>query len=93
MATDDWDVFIDAVRDHLNGTPNANHPVQFEAAELAPGMVVACTLCGALVMDTEEWRKTHRDNHDKHNGVHARIERQAGSYVPPPLYGGRSVVG
>lgn len=76
-------VFIQAVKDNLNGTPNANHPVQF--AVVAPGFV-GCTLCGSLVFDDDEWLDLHRKNHDKHNQIHAQIEDEAGRYKSPPTY-------
>ncbi len=81
MKTTD-EVFVDAVRDELNGTPNASHPVQF--MQVSPDVWVdACTLCGALVVD----RDLHRKNHDEHNKVHDGIETQARRYVPAPRYG------
>lgn len=80
------DVFVDAVRDELNGTPHASHPVQFEVCMSDPYFAV-CTLCGALVPTEEKWKNRHRQSHDDHNKVHASIEREALSYRPAPRYG------
>jgi hypothetical protein len=88
------DVFAEAVQDNLNGTPHASHPVQFEESvaqdddlyAILPNLV-GCTLCGAVVFDTERWRDLHRENHDKHNQVHAAIEHEARRYKSPPRYG------
>lgn len=77
------DVFIQAVKDNLNGTPNASHPVQF--AQVAPGLV-GCTLCGSVVLDDDGWRELHRESHDKHNRVHQAIDDEARGYKPPPTY-------
>lgn len=86
------DVFVDAVRDALAGTPNSSHPVQFKDVTVVQSPwgvapIVACTLCGALIQGTEEWEKLHRSNHDAHNKVHEGIETQARRYVSPPRYG------
>lgn len=79
-------VFVDAVQDELNGTPNASHPVQF--VNTSPGShFVVCTLCGSTVPRAEEWRDLHRKNHDDHNKVHAAIEHEARRYKSPPRYG------
>ena len=80
---DTRDVFIDAVKDHLNGTPDASHPVQFERIA---GDLVACTLCGAAVHWDNKWQELHRKNHDDHNKVHGDIETQAHHYTEPPRY-------
>lgn len=78
------DVFIDAVKDHLNGTPNASHPVQFIGYT---DEYCVCTLCGAVVPYTDAWMNTHRKNHDDHNHVHDAIEKEARNYKSPPTYG------
>lgn len=80
------EVFVDAVRDELNGTPNASHPVQFRDLPYHEGLV-GCTLCGSVVADADEWKDQHRENHDKHNRVHDKIEAEALSYKSPPRYG------
>ena len=79
------DVFVDAVRDYLNGTPNASHPVQFEST--GSSRFVVCTLCGAAVPAKDKWQDMHRKNHDDHNKAHGGIEEQARRYVMPPRYG------
>jgi hypothetical protein len=79
------EVFIEAVEDTLAGTPHARHPVQFEEVIGNHGLV-ACTLCGAVVVDVEPWRDIHRRNHDKHNQVHHEIEEVARRYQSPPTY-------
>lgn len=79
------EVFVDSVRDLLEGTPNASHPVQFERFTANP-LIVVCTLCGAVVPYNEKWKNQHRQNHDDHNRVHDGIESQARSYVPEPRY-------
>lgn len=90
------EVFVDAVRDHLEGTPNASHPVQFVvlgnddplfAQIMSIDAVAVCTLCGALVFNTDRWTDLHRKNHDDHNKVHGEIEALARRYVKPPRYG------
>lgn len=78
------DVFVNAVRDELNGTPNASHPVQYEPL-LVDGLV-GCVLCGSAVDDSERWKDLHRESHDKHNRVHASIESEAHRYKSPPRY-------
>lgn len=80
------EVFVDSVRDLLEGTPNASHPVQFERV-LADPYFVVCTLCGAAVPFSGKWQDLHRQNHDEHNRVHDGIEVQARRYIPAPRYG------
>jgi hypothetical protein len=71
--------------------PTDEHPVQFErptpTARL--GDVVACTVCGAVVLNEARWRDQHRTNHDAHNKIHADLEAEARRYKSPPTYGGR----
>lgn len=79
------DVFDDAFRDELNGTPNVSHPVQFMSA--GTDQFAVCTLCAAVVIDDEMWKALHRSNHDLHNAVHDHIETEARRYKSPPRYG------
>lgn len=66
------EVSVDAVRDALDGTPGASHPVQFEDLPSVSVSLplVACTLCGAVVYNSERWKAQHRQNHNDHNKVH-----------------------
>lgn len=79
------EVFVDAVRDELNGTPHASHPVQF--VQVGVPYTVACTLCGSLVSIDQKWQDKHRKNHDDHSRVHGKIETEARRYKSPPVYG------
>lgn len=87
------EVFINAVEDILNGEPNARHPVQFKdivtvSSPWGSTGLVACTLCGSIVADTDEWTTLHRENHDLHNRIHGIIEAEARRHKPEPTYGG-----
>ena len=75
--------FVKEVMQHLDGTYD-EHPVQFDW--IAPGLV-ACTVCGAAVNNSDRWTALHRQNHDDHNKVHEGINDQARRYIPPPRYG------
>lgn len=79
------EVFIEAVEDGLNETPNARHPVQFSQVQLTGAIVMRCSLCKSLVLVTDQ--DDHRDWHDKHVAEHDRIMQQAIRYVEPPTYG------
>lgn len=78
------EVFLQAVKDHLDGTPHAHHPVQFTPALFVRHLVV-CSLCWAIVQESDA--DEHRNWHDKHVGEHDRIMQQAQRYVPAPRYG------
>ncbi len=77
------DVFVDAVRDNLNGTPNASHPVQFEPSRVSLRLM-RCTLCHAVVEANDA--DDHRHWHDCHVKEHDRIMEQARRHVPEPRY-------
>lgn len=80
------EVFVQAVKDHLDGTPHAHHPVQFEPVKVPRGGLVSCTLCWAVVKEAHA--DEHRRWHDKHVRAHDRIMEQAQRHVPEPRYGG-----
>ena len=77
------DVFVQAVKDHLDGTPHAHHPVQFE--EFTSLVMVRCTLCHATV--PEHYQDDHRRWHDSHVRVHDQILAQAERHTPAPRFG------
>lgn len=66
------EVFEQAVRDQLDGTPHANHPVQFE---MFPGIMVRCTLCHAAV--PADFQDDHRQWHNAHVRIHEEIVETA----------------
>lgn len=66
------EVFEQAVKDELNGTPNAHHPVQFETFAC---VMVRCTLCHAAV--PEDHRDAHRQWHNTHVRIHEEIAESA----------------
>lgn len=81
--TNTRDVFIQGVADALAGTPNANHPVQYEMIGFAN--LSSCTLCHAVV--TESAQDDHRKWHTKHNLIHDEILAEAMKHRPEPRYG------
>lgn len=80
------EVFIEAVEDHLNGTPNARHPVQFSEEKRLIWPLSKCLFCFALVEAADH--DDHREFHDNQNAELSRIMEQANRYVSPPVYGG-----
>lgn len=78
------DVFVQAVKDHLDGTPHAHHPVQFESIN---AYLDRCSLCFSVVHHRDQGG--HRKWHDEHVRVHDQILEQSQQHVPEPRYGGR----
>lgn len=76
------EVFVQAVKDHLDGTPYKHHPVQFDFLK---DIFFRCTLCKSVVSDSD--REGHRKWHDLHMREHDRIMRVAQEYTPPPRFG------